>query len=125
MSQTAFKQHVTQVLSDLQRCTELCNIILQNRRVGSKHESLDRLQTGITAASKTITIEFNSFRAIFGSRFDTGDDISRHALKGVIRSVELDVEGKLEDIASKRNDGLPGFRDMLRKVSPLKNLPPN
>jgi len=120
MSPTAFKQHVTQLLSDLQRCTELCTIILQNRRVGNKHESLDRLQTGLIAASKSITIEFNALRAVFGSRFDTGDDICRHAVKGAIRSVELDVEGKLEDIASKRNDGLPGFRDMLRKIQMME-----
>jgi len=116
MSPTAFKQHMGQLISDLTRCYELCDAILDNRRTGSKHESLDRLQQGLKSSASAITIEFGSLRKVFGSRMDLGDDIARQAIKANIREIELDIEKRLSDIANRRNDGLPGFRDMLRHV---------
>lgn len=116
MSPTAFKQHVTQLLSDLQRCIEFTHLILENRRVGSKHEALDNLRDDLKNTATTVTLEYNTLRKIFGSRMDLGDEISRHALKSAIRSIEYDVQSKLSDIANRRNDGLPGFRDMSRHV---------
>jgi hypothetical protein len=120
MSPTAFKQHVSQLVSQLLRCSELCTLILETRRVGSKHEALDRLQSGIKAAASSITIEFNSHRKVFGSRMDLGDDLSRHCVKVATRSIESDIENKLSDIANRRNDGLPGFREMLRHIQILE-----
>lgn len=52
---------------------------------------------------------------------DLGDDIARYAIKANIREIELDIEKRLSDIANRRNDGLPGFRDMLRHVERIED----
>jgi hypothetical protein len=52
---------------------------------------------------------------------DLGDDTARRAIKANIRELELDIERKLNDIASRRDDGLPGFRDMLRRVERIED----
>lgn len=121
MSPTAFKQHMSQLISDLTRCDELCYSILENRRTGQKHESLDRLQKGLKLSANTISIEFTSLRKVFGSRMDLGDDTARRAIKANIREIELDIEKRLSDIANRRDDGLPGFRDMLRRVERIED----
>jgi len=115
MSPTAFKQHVTHLVSVFKRCDELCEAIYSTRRVGSKHESLDNLHIGVNSSNQAIQIEYSALRKVFGSRFDLGDDLAREALKSNIRSAE-DVERRLAAIASRRNDGLPGFKDMLRII---------
>jgi len=120
MSPTAFKLHVTHLVSVLKRCDELCEAIFTTRRIGSKHESLDRLQIGLKSSNQAIQIEFAALRKVFGSRFDLGDDISREALKSNIRATE-EIERRLVDIASRRNDGLPGFRDMLRTIQRIED----
>ena len=121
VSPTAFKQHMNQLLSDFTRCHELCYSILQNRRTGSKHESLDRLQEGLRSSANVINIEFAALRKIFGSRMDLGDEIARLAIKANIREIEFDIMKKLSDIASRRHEGLPGFRDMLRHVERIED----
>jgi len=121
ISPTAFKQHMNQLLSDFTRCHELCDSILQNRRTGSKHESLDRLQDGLRSSAHVINIEFAALRKIFGSRMDLGDEVARQAIKANIREIEFDIVKKLADIASRRNEGLPGFRDMLRHVERIED----
>jgi hypothetical protein len=116
VSSTAFKQHISQLLSDLTRCYELCETIRETRRLGSKHEALDSLQKGLKSSAGHLSIEFNSLRKVFGPRMDFGDETSRYQVKSNIREIEVDIEGQLSDIANRRNDGLPGFRDMLRHV---------
>lgn len=120
MSPTAFKLHVTHLVSVFKRCDELCDAIFTHRRIGSKHESLDRLQLGIKSSNQAIQIEYAALRKVFGSRFDLGDDAGREALKLNIRATE-EIERRLADIASRRNDGLPGFRDMLRTVQRIED----
>jgi len=120
MSSTALKQHITQLVSDLTRCYELCDAILENRRTGNKHESLDRLQAGFSSSANAISIQFKTLRKLIGSRMDLGDDIARRAIKANIKELELGIEQRLDDIASRRTDGLPGFRDMLRSVQRIE-----
>lgn len=107
---------MSQLFSDFTRCYELCDNIFETRRIGKKHESLDRLQQGLKSSANKISIQFKSLRRVFGSRMDLGDEVGRRAIKANIRDIELNVEKKLIDIANRREDGLPGFRDMLRRV---------
>ena len=121
MSPTAFKQQVAQLISHLTRCYELCDNIIANRRISERHEHLNNLRAGLKAACSAIQIEFNTLRKVLGSRMDLGDDPARHALNRNIRELEIDIEARLYDIASRRTDGLPGFRDMLRKVQGIED----
>ena len=120
MSPTAFKLHVTHLVSVFKRCDELCDAIFTYRRTGSKHESLDRLQLGLKSANQAIQNQYAALRKVFGSRFDFGDDTGREALKSNIRAIE-EIERRLADIAGRRNVGLPGFRDMLRSVQKIED----
>jgi hypothetical protein len=121
MSPTAFKQQVNQLISHLTRCYELCDNIIANRRISERHEHLNNLRAGLKAACSAIQIEFNTLRKVLGSRMDLGDDPARHALNRNIRELEIDIEARLYDIASRRTDGLPGFRDMLRRVQGIED----
>lgn len=120
MSPTAFKLHVTHLTSVFKRCDELCDAILAHRRTGKKHESLDSLQLGLKASTQAIQSEYTSLRKVFGSRFDLGDNIARESLKSSIRATE-EIERRLTDIANRRNDGLPGFRDMSRTIERIED----
>ena len=120
MSPTAFKLHVTHLVSVFKRCDELCDSIFAYRNVGPKHESLNSLQIGLKSSNQAIQIEYAALRKVFGSRFDLGDDISRSGLKSNIRATE-EVERRLNDIASRRDTGLPGFRDMLRTIQRVED----
>jgi hypothetical protein len=120
MSSTAFRQQVTQLLSDLARCYELCDAILKNRRLGSTHESFDRLQDSLKASASEIQLQFNLLRKVIGSKMDQGDEKARSAMQISVRETQMEVRAKLFDIAYKRRDGrdspeLPGFRDLLRR----------
>jgi hypothetical protein len=120
MSPTAFKQQVTQLISDLVKCYELCDAILQHRRLGSTHESFDRLQDGLKSSASQIQSQYNLMRKVIGSRMDQADEKARQAINTSIRDLQLEVRTKLFDIAYKRRDGrdsppLPGFRDLLKR----------
>jgi hypothetical protein len=119
-SSTAFRQQVTQLLSDLTRCYELCDAILTNRRLGSTHESFDRLQDGLKVSASEIQLQFNLLRKVIGSKMDQGDDKARSAMETSVRDMQMEIRAKLCDIAYKRRDGrdspeLPGFRELLRR----------
>ena len=119
-SSTAFRQQVTQLLSDLTRSYELCDAILTNRRLGSTHESFDRLQDGLKASASEIQLQFNLLRKVIGSKMDQGDDKARSAMETNVRDTQMEIRAKLFDIAYKRRDGrdspdLPGFRELLRR----------
>lgn len=120
MASTAFRQQITQLLSDLTRCYELCDAIKHNRRLGSTHESFDRLQDGIQSSASEIQLQFNLLRKVIGSKMDQGDEKARSAMDISVRDTQMEVRAKLFDIAYKRRDGrdspeLPGFRDLLRR----------
>jgi hypothetical protein len=119
-SSTAFRQQVTQLLSDLTRCYELCDAILTNRRLGSTHESFDRLQDGLKSSASEIQLQFNLLRKVIGSKMDQGDDKARSAMETSVRDTQMEIRAKLFDVAYKRRDGrnspeLPGFRELLRR----------
>ena len=120
ISSTAFRQQVTQLLSDLTRCYELCDAILTNRRLGSTHESFDRLQDGLKASASEIQLRFNLLRKVIGSKMDQGDEKARSAMEISVRDTQMEVRAKLFDIANKRRDRrdsakLPSFKDLLRR----------
>ena len=119
MSPTAFRQQVTQLISEVTRCHELCEAIRSNRRLGSTTEALDRLQAGLRSATTTIQTEFNTLRRVIGSRFDLGDETARNLLNRSIRELQIDIKTKLNDIAypisSREYPELPGFRDLYRR----------
>jgi hypothetical protein len=119
MSPTAFKQQVTQLVSELTRCWELCEAIRANRKLGPTTDALNRLQAGLKSSASSIQVEFTTIRKLVGSRFDLGDETSRHSLNRSIREVQSDIQTRLADIAYKRREShdpeLPGFRDLLRK----------
>jgi hypothetical protein len=98
------------------RCHDLCHRIVDNRRISTKHENLDHLRAGLERSSTTISLQFNAIRKVLGSRMDLGDDTARYALKRSIREVELDIEPRLYNIATRQDNGPPGFKDMLVRV---------
>jgi hypothetical protein len=120
MSSTAFRQQVAQLLSDLTRCDELCDAIQNNRRLGSTHESFDRLQDSLKSSAGEIQLQFNLLRKVIGSKMDQGDEKARSAMEISVRDTQMEIRAKLFDIAYKRRSGrdspeLPGFRDLLRR----------
>jgi len=121
ISPTALKQHMSQLFSDLIRCHELCQTIRATRRLKSTHEALDALQDGLKTAASSLDTKFSTLRTVFGSRMDFGDEVSRYAIKSAIRETEIDLARKLSDVANRRNEGLPGFRDMLRQVKRIED----
>ncbi|KAF4630476.1 hypothetical protein G7Y89_g7661 [Cudoniella acicularis] len=127
MSPSAFKQQVTQLISELTRCFELCDAIRANRRLGSTHEALDSLQYGLKESAHGIQLEFNALRKVIGSRMDLGDETARNSMNRAIREVQTSIQARLFDIAYRKRDRethdpeLPGFRDLLRKVERIED----
>lgn len=116
----AFRQQVIQLLSDLTRCYELTDAILTNRRLGSTHDSFDRLQDGLKASASEIQLWFNLLRRVIGSKMDQGDEKARSAMDISVRDTQMVVRAQLFDIAYKRRDKrepaeAPGFKDLLRR----------
>ena len=126
MSPSAFKQQVTQLLSEFNHCLELCNAVLANRRLGSTHQAMDNLQTGLTLSTQSISTEFNTLRKLIGSRMDLGDDTARNSLNRAIREVQSDIQSRLTDIAypkvdhERREQKAPGFRELLKKLERIE-----
>jgi hypothetical protein len=119
MSPTPFKQQITQLLSELNRCHELCMAIRQNRKLGPTTDALDNLQSTLASDASSIQTSFVTLRKLLGSHMDLGDDSSRNALNRSIREVQSEIEPKLADIAYKRREKgeteVPGFRELTRK----------
>jgi hypothetical protein len=120
MSPTAFQHQITELVAHLLRCREHCDTILTNRRISREHGNLDNLRAGLKTCSNSIWFEFNALRNILGSRIDLGDETARHAVSRNTRDLEASVEYKLRDIAARRNNGPPGFKDILRTVERIE-----
>ncbi|CZR59514.1 uncharacterized protein PAC_09406 [Phialocephala subalpina] len=117
MSPTAFKQQISQLITDLEKCDDLCQAIRANRRVGSTTEALDLLQSDILSSATSIDSQFKTLRSIIGSRMDLGDEVSRTNLNHSIQELQLTVQPRLSEIAHKRRRErdpieVPGFRKL-------------
>lgn len=117
MSPTAFKQQVSQLIAELEKCDDLCQAIRANRRVGSTTEALDLLQHDILSSATSIDSQFKTLRSIIGSRADLGDEVSRSNLNHSIRELQLTVQTRLSEVAYKRRGErdpieVPGFRKL-------------
>ena len=120
MSPTAFQHQITDLVAHLLRCREHCDDIVANRRISREHGNLDNLRAGLKTCSNSIWFEFNALRNVLGSRIELGDETARYAVSRNIRDLEASVEHRLRDIAARRNDGPPGFKDILRRVERIE-----
>ena len=120
MSPTAFQHQITDLVARLRRCREHCDAIAANRRISREHGNLDSLRAGLKTCSNSVWFEFNTLRDVLGPRMDLGDETARYAVSSNIRDLEASVEHKLRDIAARRNDGPPGFKDILRKLERIE-----
>ncbi|KAH6663371.1 hypothetical protein B0J14DRAFT_276883 [Halenospora varia] len=125
MSPVAFKQQVTQLNAELTRCYDYCDAVRSNRRLGSTHEALDKLQAGLKESIHGIQLEYNALRKVIGTRMDLGDDTARLAINAAIREVQVDIQSRLFNIAFKRRESnepeMPGFKHLLKKVQTVED----
>ncbi|KAE8448956.1 hypothetical protein EG329_008752 [Mollisiaceae sp. DMI_Dod_QoI] len=119
MSPTAFKQQIAQLVSELEKCDDLCQAIRSNRRLGSTSDALDLLQHDILNSATSIDSSFKALRSIIGSRMDLGDELARSKLNHSIRELQLTIQPRLSEIAYRRREGstrdlveIPGFRKL-------------
>ncbi|TVY40685.1 hypothetical protein LOCC1_G007685 [Lachnellula occidentalis] len=116
MSPTAFKQQVTQLLAEMTTCYQFCDAIRENRRLGSTHEALDKLQSDIKHGAWNIQSAYDELRHDCGSRVELGDEMARTALNRAIRTVQSNIQTRLSEIAYRQRDSHnpenPGFRKL-------------
>ncbi|KAG9245471.1 hypothetical protein BJ878DRAFT_541235 [Calycina marina] len=120
MSDSTFEEHMTHLHGIFKRSDDLCITILEHRRAGRKHEALDHLRLGLNTSRQEIQIQYSNLLKVFGSKFDLGDDIARESVYSSIRSME-NISRKIFDIADRRNEGAPGFKDMLKTVQYIED----
>lgn len=120
MSPTAFQHQITDLVSHLLRCRELCDSIVANRHIGREHVNLDNVRAALKTCSNSVWFEFNALKNLLGSRMELGDETARYSLSYNIRDLHSGVESRLRDIALRRIDGPPGFKDILRKVERIE-----
>lgn len=124
LAPTALKQQVTQLLSELTSCLELCTTIVSTRRLGNTQTSFDALYSSLPMTIQAITTQSLTLRKILGSQMDLGDETSRNVLSRAIRDLQTDIKARLQNIAHPprrdRTSSGPqalGFRDILQKIS--------
>ncbi|TVY85084.1 hypothetical protein LSUE1_G001468 [Lachnellula suecica] len=120
MSPTAFKQQVTELLSEMNRCYEFCDAIRANRRLGSTHGAFDQLQSDLQQRQRDIQTGYGTLRNTYGSRVELGDEAALSSVNKSIRDVRF-IQTRLSDIAYRRSDSrdpqVPGFGDLSRKLA--------
>jgi len=121
MSPTAFKQQVAQILAEMTKCYQFCDAVRENRRLGSTHEALDKLQSDIKHGAWNIQSAYDELRDDYGSRVELGDETARTALNRAIRTVQSNIQTRLSEIAYRQRDSHnpenPGFRKLNDKMT--------
>lgn len=121
MAPVTFKQLVEQLISELSSCIQLCQDIRAYRNIGSLHENLDRLQSTLESAERSIAISFNNTRRLVGNQLDIGDEKARAEMDGYIVDLQTTIKPKLRRIAQPSNrrprheQEQPGFRELLNQ----------
>jgi len=101
------------------RCVELCEAIRTNRKIGNSHHNLDRLQSALELATRTIPVEYNTTRRAIGSRIDSGDEKARREMNQHILDIQSRIKPTLREIAypsrqrQKGEQVVPGFSNLL------------
>lgn len=121
MSPTAFKQQITQLLAEVTKCYQFCDAVRENRRLGSTHEALDKLQYGIKSSAWNIQNAYGELRDDCGSRVELGDETACTTLNRAIRTVQSNIQTRLSEIAYRQRDSHepenPGFRKLSDKMA--------
>ncbi|KAI9642711.1 hypothetical protein NHQ30_008442 [Ciborinia camelliae] len=115
----AFRTLVDSLLNELSDCIGFCQQIRENRRLGSKHENFDRLQTYLLNSHTTLSVQYDTLQRCFGQRMDVGDEASIQPMNKCLRAVSSDIRRKLYEIANKTTHPsgakqLPGFGTLLQ-----------
>ncbi|TVY31631.1 hypothetical protein LSUB1_G008489 [Lachnellula subtilissima] len=107
---------VTQLLAEMTKCYQLCDAIRENRRLGSTHEALDKLQSDIKHGVWNIQNAYDELRDDYGSRVELGDETARTTLNRAVRTVQSNIQTRLSEIAYRQRDSQnrenPGFRKL-------------
>lgn len=114
-----FKKQVDTFLNELSDCIGLCYQIRDTRRLGHKHENLDKLQETLLKSHTTLSIQYDTLQECFGHRMDVGDDASVQPMNKCLRAISSDIKRKLYEIANKTTQTagarqLPGFSTLLQ-----------
>ncbi len=105
MSPITFKQQVEQLVSELAKCIQLCQDIRAYRKIGNRHENLDRLQSTLESAEASIPMAYNTTRRLVGSQFELGDG------KPIRNLIPVGRSGLIRNRKGKSRDGPLHRRD--------------
>lgn len=113
MSPASLNQQVGDFLHELHECYKYCTAIRANRKIGSRHEHLDRLEDSLEDSRSNISAQYETLRRTVGYRMDYGDETARQNMNSYIRKLQTEVKNKLYDVAYRSEIKVPGFKNLL------------